>query len=375
MCSITGAVPLTPTAEVDAETYGRIFTRALERGRDAWGVATAASSIRSPLRFDPNEHLHELYDVVRRGTGGWVIGLNRGEPTTEHFKMDPDELSPHTIRDGEGVRSGPWTTVHNGTVANDHELALKLGIPTRGIDSRVLPYVLEPTDPSSPASVAAALENQVKGSYAMAGGHADGTLVLACNYKPIFTAVVNDVLYFASLPHHLPGYGTIRSTVQKMPPYSVMTIRDGHVSTTLLAANATQEAEKALVVLSGGLDSTTVAAKLVADGYDVSALHINYGCHATSRELTAVAAISVDLDIDLHNLETDPPCCPDRDRTRCPVGREANTPMSGFPLETSSWPAWRSPTPKPVDSTSSPSATTSRSPERIRTTNRSSFVL
>lgn len=303
MCSITGAVPLTPTAEVDAETYGRIFTRALERGRDAWGVATPSSSIRSPLRFEPSEHLHELYDVIRRGTGQWVIGLNRGEPTTEHFKVDPEALSPHTIRDGEGVRSGPWTTVHNGTVANDHELALELGAPPRGIDSRVLPYVLERVDPSDPAAIAEALRTQVKGSYALAAGHEDGTLVLACNYKPIFTATVNGVLYFASLPHHLPRYSTIWSTVQKLDPYSVLVVSDGEIRTASLTPPVTEE--RALVVLSGGLDSTTVAAKLVADGYDVTAFHISYGCHATDRELQAVQAIADHLAIDLHVLETD----------------------------------------------------------------------
>ena len=302
MCSITGAVPLTPTGEVDVETYGTIFGKALERGRDAWGVATLTQSVRRPRRFAP-EDAAEISEIVSTSDGSWVIGLNRGEPTTEHFDIDPDELSPHTIRDGEGVRSGPWTTVHNGTIANDHEIAERLGIPTRGIDSRVLPYVLETIGTTSAAAIAAQLVDHIVGSYALAAAHEDGTLVLACNYKPIFTAVVDEVLYFSSLPHHLPGYGTVFSTIQKMDPYSVMVIHEGEVTSASLLP--VREETKALVVLSGGLDSTTVAAKLVRDGYDVTAFHISYGCHATDRELEAVRAIADHLAIDLHVLETD----------------------------------------------------------------------
>lgn len=312
MCSITGAVPLTPTATVDPFEYVRIFASALERGRDAWGVASIHDAVRSPAAYDSLEHQMLIENLVDRSRGSWVIGLNRGEPTTEHFETTPDDLAPHTMRRSDGTHCGPWTTVHNGTIANDHELAQRYGIPDRGIDSRVLPYVFAeatPQDDKLPPSamIPRQLMNTVKGSYAIAAGRQDGMLALACNYKPIFTAVVSDVLYFASLPHHLPGYGTLRSTIQKMTPYSTLVVRpDKQITSGWLRTPATSR-QRALVVLSGGLDSTVVLTQTVAwlGAQNVAAMHVSYGCHANDRELRAVKEICARLDVNLHLLETD----------------------------------------------------------------------
>lgn len=310
MCSITGAVPLTPTARVNLDEYVGILGHALERGRDAWGVATLTEALRSHAAFDPRVHPDQVAELISRSPReSWVIGLNRGEPTTEHFAVESADLAPHAMRRMDGARVGPWTTVHNGTIANDHELAREFRLPERGIDSRVLPYVLDKAEYRSAADIAATLRSYVKGSYALAAGHSSGTLVLACNYKPIFTAVVDDVLYFASLPHHLPGYGLIRSTVQKMEPYSVMVIRHGSVTMDGLRdwlARGDRDLTT-LVVLSGGLDSTTVLADQVRyrGAENVAAMHVSYGCHANDRELRAVQKICQRLGVNLHLLETD----------------------------------------------------------------------
>lgn len=305
MCSITGAVPLTPTTEVDPRVYGLMFDLALERGRDAWGVATKHAVLRSPTAYDRFSHEQHIASLVSEANGSWVIGLNRGEPTTEHFEVTPDDLSPH---DDRGHRA-EWTTVHNGTIANDHELARMFALPDRGIDSRVLPFVLglAKVDPDDIADV---LNTKVRGSYALAAGHSSGALVLACNYKPIFTAVVDDVLYFASLPHHLPGYRSLRSTVQKLEPYTVLVVdQNKQVVSVPLRGPFVNPAKngRSLVVLSGGLDSTTVLAQEVKQrgAQNVSAMHLSYGCHATSRELEAVTAICQRLGVNLHLLETD----------------------------------------------------------------------
>lgn len=309
MCSITGAVPLTPTALVDVDAYAIMFGKALERGRDAWGVATIDMSLRSHAAFDARVHVDQLVEMLRHADRGWVIGLNRGEPTTEHFNVPAERLSPHTMMREDGHPVGPWTTVHNGTIANDHELARTFSIPDQGIDSRLLPYVMNQAEYRSADDVAAVLNSYIRGSYALAAGHSSGTLVLACNYKPIFHCVVDEVLYFASLPHFLPGYGELRSTVQKMEPYSVKVIRDGCVTTAGVRdwlADGDRPL-KTLVVLSGGLDSTTVLADQVRyrGAENVAAMHLSYGCHATGRELRAVKEICNRLGVDLHLLETD----------------------------------------------------------------------
>lgn len=310
MCSITGAVSLTPTAEVDPVIYTAMFGKALERGRDAWGIATPTFELRSPTAFDARVHERQIASKIHPNTP-WVIGLNRGEPTTEHFNVSPDGLAPHTMRREDGLHVGPWKTVHNGTIANDHEIAREFGIPDHGIDSRVLPYVLDKATYHDPGDVAAVLRTFVRGSYALAAGHSSGTLVLACNYKPIFHAVEQDVLYFASLPHFLPGHGDIRSTIKKMQPYSVMVVdpERQEIRTDGLRdwmANGNRML-KTLVVLSGGLDSTTVLAEQVRfrGSENVAAVHLSYGCHANDRELRAVTQICQELDVDLHLLTTD----------------------------------------------------------------------
>jgi 7-cyano-7-deazaguanine synthase len=55
----------------------------------------------------------------------------------------------------------------------------------------------------------------------------------------------------------------------------------------------------AVVLLSGGLDSTTVAAQARADGYELDALTIRYG-QRHERELRAAREVAEALDVDEH---------------------------------------------------------------------------
>ncbi|EDX87646.1 exsB protein [Synechococcus sp. PCC 7335] len=58
---------------------------------------------------------------------------------------------------------------------------------------------------------------------------------------------------------------------------------------------------KAVVLLSGGLDSATCAAQAIADGYDVIALSFNYG-QRHDRELLAARELVSALDITEHQI-------------------------------------------------------------------------
>jgi len=57
--------------------------------------------------------------------------------------------------------------------------------------------------------------------------------------------------------------------------------------------------QKAIVLLSGGLDSATVAAQAIADGYEVIALSFSYG-QRHRKELTSARLVAEDLGISEH---------------------------------------------------------------------------
>ncbi|MCL4431684.1 MAG: 7-cyano-7-deazaguanine synthase QueC [Epsilonproteobacteria bacterium] len=55
--------------------------------------------------------------------------------------------------------------------------------------------------------------------------------------------------------------------------------------------------KKALCIMSGGMDSTLVAYIMHSRGYEIVALHFNYGQRTVTKELEAFRAISSDLDV------------------------------------------------------------------------------
>ncbi|MGZ8546213.1 MAG: 7-cyano-7-deazaguanine synthase QueC [Sulfuricurvum sp.] len=54
---------------------------------------------------------------------------------------------------------------------------------------------------------------------------------------------------------------------------------------------------KALCIMSGGMDSTLVAYIMKSRGYDIIALHFNYGQRTLTKELEAFRAICADLGV------------------------------------------------------------------------------
>ena len=65
--------------------------------------------------------------------------------------------------------------------------------------------------------------------------------------------------------------------------------------------NHDNEMPKAIVLLSGGLDSATCAAQAIADGFQVTALSLDYG-QRHNRELVAAKAVVQALGISDHRI-------------------------------------------------------------------------
>jgi 7-cyano-7-deazaguanine synthase len=252
MCAIYGAFGFT----LDQAVFDEIAGRCRDRGRDGGGVDEF---------------------VCKKARRIW-LGSWRATPTTEVETAEPQPYG---------------AIVHNGMIANDKELGGRPG----EVDSMVLPRVI---DRSSIEAVAASLM-KIRGSYAMAIAAPD-TLYLATNYKPIYYARIGTTLYFASMARHLEPSMPWHRTPSRVKPYSVVDMSDGR--TISLPRNVANPG-KALVIASSGLDSTTAAYMIAAQGRKVGLLHFRYGCRAGTREALAVKAIADHLGAPFHVLDID----------------------------------------------------------------------
>lgn len=299
MCAISG---LFATAESTlgptrlGPLFHELLDRAGERGRDSTGVyydgAKWATTSAEPV------------PLLR--IGRVALANNRGEPTTE-WVQDKSllDVQPYGARISA---TDSLVLVHNGTVANDKDIAERLHSDPPNIDSKVLAPLLARDWDGTLGTFVAVLDTFVVGSYALAVyDEQRQSLYLAANYKPLFTEWRNGVLFFASLPHHLPGHGDLRASIHKLPPYSALKIdRTGWVERAWLSTGRmTSDDQKALVVASGGLDSSVVATQLVREGYDVTLLHFDYAARATGPERRAVDALADELGVPVVHVQTD----------------------------------------------------------------------
>jgi 7-cyano-7-deazaguanine synthase len=98
------------------------------------------------------------------------------------------------------------------------------------------------------------------------------------------------------MAHHLEMLRQV-SPVQRVEPYSTL-LWTAHGGLTVGKLPLEQPLD-ALVVASGGLDSTVAAAKLVRQGRRVCLLHFHYGCRAQEREWARVVLIGAELGADV----------------------------------------------------------------------------
>lgn len=243
MCSICGGTNFNTMAL-------EIFNKAKDRGRD--------------------------YSNIFYRKNSWICN-HRAIPTTETNTAEFNQPF------GE-----EYKIVHNGVIANDKELGNKEGM----IDSYILSKVLDCT------SIDTLLESlmKIKGSYALAIMKPNGQFYLACNYKPLFYSYWNGDLYFSSYAEHLEGLDNIK----RLPPYSIL-----DTETMATREIPRDQPDRALVICSGGLDSTAVAAYAKTMHKEITLLHFQYGCIAETKELQAIKAISQDLKCDYAVIKMD----------------------------------------------------------------------
>lgn len=283
MCAIFGAswphMSFRDCQQLAAE-LSPVWTACVQRGRD--GAGFLSSNGASAREVGNREPRPLRSSDIHRAT--MLIGNRRAEPTTEHV-LDKQ------LTDQQPYELGEWSIVHNGTIANDKEL--RTGVLPTAIDSAAIveQLALATGHGLDPEQAMRDTVRKLVGSYAILAMHKPTrTLYTAANYRPIWIGLgYGGAKVFASSRHALPPGMPARM----LPPYTLTAYREGALLARFtLRQPLRPEQRRALVVCSGGLDST-VAAKMAADIYEsIELIHFQYGSRAEGPEVKAVQAVA-----------------------------------------------------------------------------------
>lgn len=233
------------------------------RGRDGYGIGVGGRTYRGLGRL-AGAHLEAALEAES------LVANFRATPTTE-IESGVDLLQPY-----DGI-------VHNGTIANDKELAATMGLPPPLIDSMILPDLLGHPRPSGAKALAERLA-AIEGSFALA--YVDGdALMVAANYKP---------LYYRRWPRGVLACSTremVGDGALALTPYTAARLTADDKAATASLYSRDPDAS-VVVAASAGLDSTTVAYVLRDRGMRVTLAHFDYGALAAPREREAVEKIA-----------------------------------------------------------------------------------
>ncbi|HWV46442.1 MAG TPA: 7-cyano-7-deazaguanine synthase QueC [Nitrospira sp.] len=312
MCAIFGALLRNVQTKHDLETVNKILAAIMlsseERGRDGWGYQCHADGKmwgdRAVPQHTTTDHFGKPmvppYDgeyFRRTFMFGNIIGNMRAEPTTEWVKEKASS-------DQQPYIAGAWSIVHNGTIANDAELRTHR-LRTQ-IDSAAIAELLEgykPDDRYSIDQVLAGFGNAMEmlvGSYAVlatAAGY-DRAVLVSCNYRPVWYITTPWGFFFASSRDYFPQ-GFVPEMVEPYTHAIFYVGQNGQLGCRKMAHRSQGASFKALVIASGGLDSTVAAVEMIRRGYEVELIHFEYGSRAQGPEVAAVTAIAARLGVTL----------------------------------------------------------------------------
>jgi 7-cyano-7-deazaguanine synthase len=275
VCSISGLITLSPSQEKTRALFD-IIVRAEERGRDGFGIGSPEEVFKWYGRPSFLLKDSDKITVPNILISNVLLNNNRAEPTTEYVaKKTDNDIQPFEYHG--------TLVAHNGIIANDKELMQKYSIETNTlVDSAVIGPLVHKL------GVEQAIRELV-GSYALAIYH-DGKVYLACNYKPIFLKWDVDSIYFSSMDRYLRT--TAFDNITQLPPYSMTTIYPESLRVETISLRPPSPKRKVLVICSGGIDSTVVAAHYHAQDSEMLLLHFLYGCKAERKEVQAVKDIA-----------------------------------------------------------------------------------
>jgi 7-cyano-7-deazaguanine synthase len=303
MCAIVGAVM---RSDKNKWYLNSVLAVSRERGRDSHGgVWLTQDGVWAERQIDaagtaPGAAFTKLLEHKSVDESSFIAHL-RAEPTHEYVKEKrTEDVQPYEV--------GDWIVAHNGTIANDRQLFSELseGIikRTTTIDSEMAAHLLHQANPAfTHHEVGRLLFNRVRGSFAFLIAHAQhpGQLIAVTNYKPLHYRIIPDEgIVIASQARYLQRRQLMENT-HAVPAYSAALFSvwpevEIHCA-SMRAAYPIGYKMRALVVCSGGLDSTVAAASLLDEGCDVTLLHYVYGSRADGREIQALKAVASALGV------------------------------------------------------------------------------
>jgi 7-cyano-7-deazaguanine synthase len=291
MCGVVAGIVRRP-GNTNRARVGTLLRESTHRGQDAWGLDTFTGAIRRGAIQHARQHQVGTFESIPQvpNVPFSFVGICRGEPTTEwhgNTSLERD-IQPFTV--------GKWTIVHNGTIANDHDLKSELRQSSSEerlteVDSWTIAYVFDRYGFERGLKM-------LQGSFAIVAVNADhpSTLYYACNYKPLWVLGDNagHAYWIASQKSYLryiAGDPLRDTSPVQIAPYTYGTIKSTGVTTTKSLHNYTlplRSNTRTLVVCSGGLDSTVAAWKHYKNGENVTLLNFLYDARAQEMERDAI---------------------------------------------------------------------------------------
>jgi len=307
--------------------FHKITENSSERGKDAFGYVKFGRGAPIVNKWSLKNYSTHQKENAYYGWGvdedSWgLLANNRAEPETEFQKdFQEKDFQPFT---SPTLSGNTVHVVHNGLVSNDAEIRerLKLNLDTE-TDSAVLPYVFRQATYFQ--GFLRDIKYKLKGSYALAVYNtlSPDKLFLYRDFNPL-TVLYNkqeNVYIFASFEKY------VREAISKckgnqlnwatidIPPYSGAVIsKKGIEIASIDSVDDSQKKEpvqelffgkKALIVMSGGLDSVVAAIMMKNMGFKLDFLHFSYEGRAQEKEISAVKDLAEHFNANLEIFKFD----------------------------------------------------------------------
>jgi 7-cyano-7-deazaguanine synthase len=222
---------------------------------------------------------------------------NRAEPTTEFVeKKRSYDIQPFSDEADE-----IWVS-HNGIIANDKNIIKKYNLKAKTkIDTAFIPLLLKKKWNGSIESLRLILMNKIVGSYSFViyNKKHPNKVFLATNFKPLYLLYdfTQNTLYFSSLNKYLQkeDYNSIFTpeNLLELKPYTLceVNLENKKIISKSLYPELKGK-KKAIILASGGMDSTVCASWAKKQNYEILLLHFDYLCKAKKKEIEAIINIS-----------------------------------------------------------------------------------